>query len=215
MSLGERLDAVAQDMRARSPQGMAAIDRFVARLEAARAGDEAPAIDETLPPFMMPDHDGRLVTLAQLHADRPLVIVFHRGHWCAYCRTTIAAIATVQHRIAPARLVAISAEVQRYTRRIRAETNARFRFLSDIDADYAASIGLAITMEPELQRLYEAAGKRIPDFQGTRGWTLPIPAVFVLDRQGIVRARHIDPDYRRRMEVEDLLAAVKDLGGVG
>ena len=43
-------------------------------------------------------------------------------------------------------------------------------------------------------------------------WLLPIPAVFVLDRDGIVRARHVDPDYRRRMEIDDLVAAVRALG---
>jgi len=74
------------------------------------------------------------------------------------------------------------------------------------------SIDLAITVDPALSELYERNGKRIPDFQGTAGWILPIPAVFVLDRQGIIHARHIDPDYRRRMEVEDLLRAAAELG---
>lgn len=161
---------------------------------------------------MEPDHEGRLTDLAGLLRDAPLIVVFHRGHWCPYCRTTIAALAEAQPRLAPARIVAISAEVQRYTRRIRAEAGADFRFLSDIDADYAASIGLAITIDPALREILERSGKRIPDFQGSRGWILPIPAVFVLDGEGIIRTRHVDPDYRRRMEIDDLASAVRLLG---
>lgn len=213
MALGERLEAVAREMRENNPDGMAVVDRFVARLEAASAGATAPALGEALPPFMMPDHEGRLTDLSDLLDEAPLVVVFHRGHWCPYCRMTIAALAEAQPRLAPTQIVAISAEIQRYTRRIRAEAGATFRFLSDIDAEYAASIGLAITLEPALREILERSGKRVPDFQGSKGWILPIPAVFVLDRSGIVRARHVDPDYRRRMEIDELVGAVRRLGG--
>jgi peroxiredoxin len=213
LALAERLEALTREVRSRNPEGMAVVDRFVANLEAARAGASAPALGEAIPPFLMPDHEGRLVALADLIGDAPLVIAFHRGHWCPYCRMTVAAIAEAQTRLAPARIVAISAEVQRFTRRIRAEAGARFSFLSDIDADYAASIGLAIVVEPAMREVMKRSGTRIPDFQGSKGWILPIPAVFVLDSQGIVRARHVDPDYRRRMEIDELVSAVHRLGG--
>jgi peroxiredoxin len=211
LALGERLATIAQEMRERNPEGMAVVDRFIARLEEAQAGASAPALGEALPPFMLPDHEGRLASLAELTGGQPLVLVFHRGHWCPYCRMTVATLSEAAPRLAPARIVAISAEMQRFTRRIRAEAGAQFRFLSDIDAAYAASIGLAITIEPALKEVLERSGKRVPDFQGSKGWVLPIPAVFVLDRDGIVRARHVDPDYRRRMEVDELVAAVRAL----
>lgn len=213
MALSERLETIVRAMREGNPEGMAVVDRFVARLEAAQAGAGAPGLGDALPPFVMPDHEGRLVSLDELIGGQPLIVVFHRGHWCPYCRMTIATLAEVQPRLAPARIVAISAEMQRFTRRIRAEAGAQFRFLSDMDADYAASIGLAITVEPALREILERADKRVPDFQGSKGWVLPIPAVFLLDAAGIVRARHVDPDYRRRMEVDDLVAAVQALGG--
>ncbi len=213
LSLGERLSEIAREARQRDPEGSAVVDRFVARLKEARSGDEAPQIGERMPPFLMPDHNGKLITSEQLLERGPLVLVFHRGHWCPYCRMTIATLAEAQHRIGPAKIAAISAETQRFTRRIKAEAGAEFTFLSDIDADYANSIGLAITVEPQLTALYERNGKRIPDFQGSKGWVLPIPAVFLLDADGLIHARHIDPDYRRRMDVEELLRAAKDLGG--
>lgn len=213
LSLSERLAEIAREARERDPEGSAVVDRFVARLEAARSGSGAPQLGEAMPPFIMPDHQGKLVSSEAMLAGGPLVVVFHRGHWCPYCRMTIATLAEAQHRIGPARIVAISAEVQRFTRRIKAEAGAEFTFLSDIDAEFAASIGLAITIDPPLIELYEQRGKRIPDFQGSKGWVLPIPAVFVLDQQSMVRARHIDPDYRRRMEVDELLRSVRELGG--
>ena len=49
----------------------------------------------------------------------------------------------------------------------------------------------------------------LSNFQGNDGWMLPIPATFVVGRDGVVKARFVDPDFRRRMEIEDLLAALK------
>jgi peroxiredoxin len=62
----------------------------------------------------------------------------------------------------------------------------------------------------ELEQLMAAAGRDLPRYQGNEAWFLPIPATFVLASDGTVTARFIDPDYRRRMTVEDLLAALQD-----
>jgi len=47
----------------------------------------------------------------------------------------------------------------------------------------------------------------LPRYQGNNAWMLPIPATFVAGTDGIVRARFVDPDYRKRMEIDDMLAA--------
>ena len=49
----------------------------------------------------------------------------------------------------------------------------------------------------------------MPDYQGNDAWVMPIPATFVIAQDGLVKARFIDPDYRKRMTIEDLLAALK------
>jgi peroxiredoxin len=54
-----------------------------------------------------------------------------------------------------------------------------------------------------------ASGRDLPDYQGNDAWFLPIPATFVLAPGGTVKERFIDPDYRRRMAIDDLLSALK------
>jgi peroxiredoxin len=49
----------------------------------------------------------------------------------------------------------------------------------------------------------------IASFQGNESWILPIPATFVVGRDGLVQARFVDPDYRKRMAIEDLIAALR------
>lgn len=211
LTLGQRLQLIAEDVRQRNPTGAAVVDRFVARLEEARAGSAAPQPGEVMPNFTLPDHSGKLTSLDELLEQGPAIVAVHRGHWCPYCRMNMAGLAEIQDRLAPANVVAISTELPAFTRVIRADAGAKFPFLSDIDAGYSLALNLAIFVDPELQGLLEATGKAVPEFQGGLGWIIPVPAVFVVDRQGIVRARHVDPDYRRRMELDAILTAVAAL----
>src|SRR5262249_62024406 len=109
-------------------------------------------------------------------------------------------------RATGAQVVAIMPELQEYAERFKAESGAPFPVLTDLDNGYAMSLNLAIWLDTEIQRLlshYDLAG-----FHGNDGWVLPIPATFVIGRDGVVKARFVDPDFRKRMEIDDLLAAL-------
>ncbi|WP_296676751.1 peroxiredoxin [Novosphingobium sp.] len=210
--LGRRLLAIADEVRARSPEFAMAVDTFVNRLEAAEAGASAPQIGDPMPHFTMPDQDGRLVSLQSMLDRGPVVLVFHRGHWCPYCRINVKGLAEIQDQLGHAQICSISAELQTYTRKLRDETGARFPLLTDTDAGYALSINLAIWVDEFMASLIGGAGWDIPGYQGGQAWILPVPSVFILDCQGIIRTRHVDPDYRRRMELDAIVAGVAALG---
>jgi peroxiredoxin len=209
--LSERLRLIADRVRDLSAPYAEAVDVFVGRLGAAKAGTSAPQVGDVMPDFMLPDQDGRMVTLDGLLHDGPAVVVFHRGHWCPYCRATMSGMAEIEQRIAPGRMVAISPERQLYTRLMRSDAGAGFPFLSDVGSGYALSIDLAIWVDDAMAGLLAAADIQVPDYQGTAGWIMPIPAVFVVGTDGTVLARHVDPDYRSRMELSDVLDAFEHL----
>jgi peroxiredoxin len=211
LPLGDRLRAIADEVRNRSPEFADAVDTFVGRLEKAQAGGGAPQVGEAMPPFTMPDQDGRLVSLESILANGPAVLAFHRGHWCPYCRLNMVGLAEIQDQIDPAQIVAISSELQKYTRTLQQEAGARFPFLTDVDGGYSLSINMAIWVDDFMSGLIASAGWDIPGYQGGEAWILPIPAVFILDADGIIRTRHVDPDYRRRMELDDILSGVSKL----
>jgi peroxiredoxin len=78
-----------------------------------------------------------------------------------------------------------------------------------MDNGYALSLNLAIWVGPDLEALLSSLGRSLPEYQGNEAWTLPIPATFVVGQDGIVRTRYVDPDFRRRVAVEELLRALK------
>jgi peroxiredoxin len=187
-----------------------AVDRLVVRINENGGGENAPRPGEPMPPFVLPDESGRLVALPSLLERGPVAVMFFRGHGCPYCRLSVRAVIKAYDRVKAigADVVAIIPETQEYTAKFKTEAGAQFPVLTDLDNGYALSLNLAIWLGAEIERLL--CYLDMADFHGNDGWMLPIPATFVVGRDGMVKARFIDPDFRRRMAIEDLLAALKD-----
>jgi peroxiredoxin len=211
-SLAERLDAFAAALRRMRPAFQDAVDHLIERLRQSRAGESAPKAGDPMPPFTLPDETGRLVSLSDLLAQGPAAITFHRGHWCPYCRINTLALAEAQDRIAAegGQIVAIMPDREQFAAKLKAESNAKFPILSDIDNGYALSLNLAIWVGEEMEQFMNAAGRNLALYQGNEAaWLLPIPATFVVARNGRIAARFIDPDFRKRMAIGDLLYALR------
>lgn len=209
--LSERLRIVADVVASQFPEFTQIAEAFVARLDRAKAGETAPQVGEPMPPFILPDQNGRLIKLEELLERAPVVVAFHRGHWCPYCQLNMTALAEVEEHTKPAQIVAVSPETQHYTQLLKEEAGACFPFLTDIGAAYALSLNLAIWIDQKFSHAIAASGCDVPLYNGTQSWILPIPAVFVVRQDGTITARHIDPDYRQRMETDWLLRSVAEI----
>lgn len=209
--LADRLSAFAEDVRRLSPQFADIVDRMVMRLHSGGAGAAAPEVGARLPSFVLPDENGHLVGLDQLLEKGQAVIAFHRGHWCPYCRINANALAQIEKEVMAmgGQLVLIMPETQRYTRRLKGESGGDFPILTDLDSGYALELNLAIKINDEKRQAMTRAGWDIAHFQDNESWNLPIPATFVVGRNGVVKARFVDPDYRKRMDIEKIIAGLK------
>ncbi|BCG82051.1 peroxiredoxin-like family protein [Mesorhizobium sp. 113-3-3] len=209
-SLNERLAVIAAAVRRLNADFADAVDRLVGRLEQQGAGAMAPAPGDVMPGFLLPDDEGRLVGLAEILLQGPAVVTFQRGHWCPYCRLNAIGIVEAQQEIAAlgGQVVAIMPERRRFAKAMKAAVGATFPFLTDMDNGYALSLNLAIWIGAEMERLMGVAYD-LPNYQGNASWFLPIPATFIVGTDGIITDRFVDPDYRRRMDIDDLIAALK------
>jgi peroxiredoxin len=210
-SLPERLALFADAARRMHPSLTAAIDRLVIRLRQTDAGKNAPHVGETMPPFLLPDETGHLVSLQEILGKGPVAVTFHRGHWCPFCRININALAKAHSEIAPegGQIVAIMPERQQFAVEFKSDARAGFPILTDMDNGYAMSLGLTFWLGEEMKAMLGGGGSDIATFQGNDSWVLPIPATFVVGRDGKVTVRFMDPDFRKRMAIDELLAAVR------
>ncbi len=182
-SLGERLQAFADAVRRLGPHFQVAVDTFVARLREHDAGESAPKPGDAMPPFVLPNEKGQLVTLDQLLVNGPLAITFHRGYWCPYCRINTKALAEAQSEIAAegGQIAAIMPDQEHFTSGLKEESQARFPILTDIDNGYALSLrsrdlgrrGIAGTHDRRRLGCHQIARKRdlaVADPGHVRGW---------------------------------------------
>lgn len=211
VSLSERLAAYVRAMRDFGSPFADEYDAMVARVARGEVGAEAPAVGEPMPPFLLPDSTGRSVSLDELIADGPVIVSFNRGHWCGFCKIELATLADAHAEFAAlgAEVVSIMPELQHFTGLAQGRYGGKLRILTDIDNGYAMSLGLVTWVGDSLRNRMAAGGLKLDEFQGNEAWFVPLPATFVVRRDGRVKARFIDPNFRRRMDVADILSALR------
>jgi peroxiredoxin len=112
---------------------------------------------------------------------------------------------------AGASLVVVSPQVQRTAREPEDQPPLGLEHLHDRGNEVAKRYGLAFQLPEDLRAVYRGFGLDLAKAHGDDSWTLPMPARFVIDRSGIVRATDVDPDYTRRTEPADTVRILESL----
>jgi peroxiredoxin len=211
--LGRRLAAYADAMRDLQSPFADEYDRVVARLKSGKVGAGSPRVGEAMPPFLLPSANGRMVALDKLSQRGPVVVSFNRGHWCPFCKIELRALAGAEREYTElgANVVSIIPDRQPFSGSLAADLSDKILILSDIDNGYALSLGLAMWVGDPLRELMRGNGLRLDEYQGNEAWLLPLPATFVVSVDGRVVARFVDANFRKRMETDAILRALRAL----
>ena len=142
-----------------------------------------------------------------------MVLAFYRGHWCPYCNVALRALqqALPQFRGAGARLMAISPETPDHSMSLIERQKLEYDVLSDAGNRVARDFGLAFKLPESVRPVYERLGITLPAFNGDESFELPVPATYVIDRDGRIRWAHVDADYTKRAEPAQILAALNQI----
>lgn len=208
-----RLTALTAIISKHAPEFEKAYQVLVSQLSLSGAGSTAPKAGDRMPPFILPDHNSRLVKLDSLLGAGPLIVSFNRGHWCEYCELELRAFAAAHAEFVRhgARVVSIMPVRIMYVRNVFEKYNESIHVLCDIDNSYALELGLTIWLGDRVKELLTGSGVILEQIQGNGSWFVPIPATFVLNSTGDVVARFVDPDFRIRMDVDDIIAAIQSI----
>jgi peroxiredoxin len=186
------------------------IDAGVAEIEASR-GAPGLAVGDPAPAFTLPDALGRPLSVADLLADGPVVAVFYRGDWCPYCNLQLHALqdALPTIRELGASLVAISPQAADHSLSLTEKHELAFPVLSDLDQHAIRAYQVQFTLAGDLEDLQVNVFQNDPAVQNAdHSRSLPVPAVFVIDQDSIVRAAFVSADWRVRAEPADIIAAL-------
>ncbi|MEU9363806.1 peroxiredoxin-like family protein [Streptomyces avermitilis] len=175
--------------------------------------DRALTVGAQAPRFNLPSATGQTVALDDLLTNEPVVLTFYRGAWCPYCNIALRSLQQHHEAITArgARLVAVSPQIPDESLTLAEKHELAFDVLSDIGSDTAKQYGLAFDLPDDLAAVYDKLGFDLQRVNDGHPRTLPLPATYVIDRDGVIRWAFVDADYTTRAEPADILAALDAL----
>ena len=110
-----------------------------------------------------------------------------------------------------ARIVTLTPELERYTRALHKKLNLTFDILTDLHLKVAEQFRLVFTLPDYLRDLYKSFGSALDRFNDEPEYRLPMPARYVIDKTGVIRAADVNADYTIRPEPSETVKVLKSL----
>jgi peroxiredoxin len=209
----ETAQAKQQFLASQSPNVQQTVMAAFQRLLSSDVARNAKTVGEPAPDFELPNAQGGSLRLSKALKQGPVVLSFYRGGWCPFCNLELKALRDKlpEMRSLGATLIAVSPQDPEHSRRTASDMGLDFPVLSDQGNRLTRDYGLLMALDPEMRALYQEWGIDLVEANGNDSYELPVPATYVIDYDGIIRAAYVDKDYTRRMEPADIIAALKAL----
>ena len=143
-------------------------------------------------------------------AVQPTVIIFYRGGWCPYCNAHLADVQKAEKELLTMgyRIIAICPERASSLRATADDDHIQYTLLSDADMQATGAFGLAYGLDDAAVEKYKSFHVPLTAQYEGHYW-LPVPAVYIVGKDGRIAFAHYDPDYRVRLSAAELLKAAR------
>ncbi|MDZ4714729.1 MAG: peroxiredoxin-like family protein [Cytophagales bacterium] len=164
-------------------------------------------IGEKIPNLKLSNIDGNEIGLLELAGQKHAILVFYRGGWCPYCNTQMAELQAIEPDLLREgyQIIAISPDSPESLKASVDKNKLNYTLLSDSKLEAARAFGLAFAAPERYADMLLKASSNL-----NKG-VLPVPAVFVLNKQGEILFEYINPNYKKRLKGSFLLTAAREL----
>lgn len=167
----------------------------------------------SVPNVTLKDQQGHNIELKKRFAEKTTILIIYRGGWCPYCSKQLANIQKIEQQLANlnAQIIAVSPDSPEKLAQSKIKS-PNYLLLSDDSLTLAKALGLAYYLDDKTAAIYRnKRGVNFVDAQGKVNVALPVPAVFVIDKSGVVYFQYANPNYKVRLTESLLLAAVESI----
>ena len=180
---------------------------FVVVAANAQEAPEGLFLSSKAPDFKAKDQNGEEIRLKDLLKKGKVVLVFYRGQWCPYCNKELSRLQDSLQLIKDkgATLVAVSPELPENVSKTVEKTKAGYSILYDEELKIMKAYDVEFEVQENVLTRYRNSGLDIEKFNGKNGKFLPVPAVYIIDKEQTITYRFFEPDYKRRPSVKELL----------
>lgn len=180
---------------------------LIAYTGTAQEAPEGLFIASKAPDFKAKDQNGKEVRLKDLLKEGKVVLVFYRGYWCPYCNKELSRLQDSLGMIKEkgATLVAVSPEKPENISKTVEKTKAEYSILYDEGLKIMKAYDVEYELPENTVTRYRNSGLDIEKNNGDNGKYLPVPAIYIIDKESTVTYRFFEPDYKKRPSVAELL----------
>jgi peroxiredoxin len=168
------------------------------------------AVGAPAPAFTVLEADGKPFHFVPSKLAKPVLLIFYRGGWCPYCNAHLKDLRLVEPKLVTLGYDVLFLSTDRPAiLRSSLKEAVSYRLLSDNEVRAARAFGIAYRLDDLTFEKYKGYGLDLEDTQGAKHHELPVPAVIIVDRKGIVRFVHVSPDYKVRLDAASISAAAE------
>lgn len=211
MDLTQELEKFKEGFVAQAPDEVKLeMEKAQAALLEEQVGESAIKVGEIFPDFELENINREATSRAKLLGGRDfLVIAFYRGGWCPYCNLELVSLESHLEKFKElgANLVAITPETPDNSMSTSEKNELTFEVLTDFNSELAKKINIAFDLPENLKPIYEEFGINVQKHNGN--FTLPVPATFIIDKEGRVVYEFLDIDYTKRLDPKEIIEALK------
>jgi peroxiredoxin len=182
---------------------------ILAQLTLAQNAPKGLNVNDKAPDFTATDQSGKKFNLRNELKNKTVVVVFYCGQWCPYCNKQLKQLEDSLSFIKDkgATLIAVTPEKPENISKTISKTKASYPVLFDEGLKIMKAFDVAFAVDSSMINIYKKYGIDFTDANGKiNGANLPVPAVYIINQQGVIIYRHFDPDYKQRASVQDILA---------
>ncbi|GAB2817423.1 hypothetical protein GCM10027043_17720 [Ferruginibacter profundus] len=164
-------------------------------------------VNDKAPVFSAKNQAGKTVSLKEQLKSGAVVLIFYRGQWCPFCNKQLKGLEDSLSLITAkgATLIAVTPEKQENISKTIAKTKASYPILFDDGLKIMKSYDVAFTVDDKTVEKYKGYGIDFAEVNGANGANLPVPAVYIINKEGVITYKYFDADYRKRASVQDIL----------
>ena len=166
-------------------------------------------INSKAPDFKGKDQNGNEIALKDLRKKGPVVIIFYRGYWCPYCNKELQKLEDSLQLIKEkgAQLIAITPEKQEGIAKTIEKTKASYPIISDDELKIMKAYDVAYQVDTKTIDRYKMASIDLAANNGQKPEAvyLPVPAVYIIGKDGEIKYRFFEEDYKKQAAVKDIL----------
>ncbi len=164
-------------------------------------------VNDKAPSFEAKDQAGKKISLKDELKNGAVVLIFYRGQWCPYCNKQLKRLEDSLSLIKAkgATLIAVTPEKQENISKTIEKTKASYPILFDNGLKIMKDYDVVFTVDDKTVEKYKGYGVDFNEVNGSNGAHLPVPAVYVINKEGVIVFKHFDPNYTKRASVQDIL----------